>query len=90
MIVARLIAPVSKLATAKALDPATAASSLGAVLGLGEVDEVGALAATFPDATLGRWHDAPVGPHSRRFGRRSGIALEFNRVILPAYLVALP
>jgi transposase len=39
MIVARLVAPVSKLATAKALDPATAASSLGAVLGLGEVDE---------------------------------------------------
>src|SRR5438874_66595 len=39
MIVARLIAPVSKLATAKALDPATAASSIGAVLGLGEVDE---------------------------------------------------
>jgi len=39
MIVARLIAPVSKLATAKALDPATAASSLGAVLGLGAVDE---------------------------------------------------
>ena len=39
MIVARLIAPVSKLATAKALDPATAASSLGSVLGLGEVDE---------------------------------------------------
>jgi transposase len=39
MIVARLIAPVSKLATAKALDPATASSSLGAVLDLGEVDE---------------------------------------------------
>jgi transposase len=39
MIVARLIAPVSKLATAKALDPATAASSLGSVLGLGDVDE---------------------------------------------------
>jgi len=39
MIVARLIAPVSKLATAKALDPATAASSLGTVLDLGEVDE---------------------------------------------------
>jgi hypothetical protein len=32
MIVGRLIAPRSKLATAKALDPATAASSLGAVL----------------------------------------------------------
>lgn len=39
MIVARLIAPVSKLATAKALDPSTAASSLGSVLGLGDVDE---------------------------------------------------
>jgi len=39
MMVARLIAPVSKLATAKALDPDTAASSLGAVLGLGAVDE---------------------------------------------------
>src|SRR5216683_6637086 len=39
MIVARLIAPVSKLATAKALDPATAGSSLGTVLGLGAVDE---------------------------------------------------
>jgi len=39
MIVARLIAPASKLATARMLDPATAASSLGGVLGLGEVDE---------------------------------------------------
>ena len=39
MIVARLIAPLSKLATAKALDPITAASSLGEVLGLGPVDE---------------------------------------------------
>src|SRR5258708_2457732 len=39
MIVARLTGPVSKLATAKALDPATAASSLGVVLGLAAVDE---------------------------------------------------
>ncbi len=39
MIVARLIAPASKLATAKALDPATAGSSLGTALGLGAVDE---------------------------------------------------
>ena len=39
MIVGRLIAPVSKLATAKALDPATAGSSLGTALGLGAVDE---------------------------------------------------
>ena len=34
MIVSRLIAPGSKLATARGLDPATAASSLGEVLGL--------------------------------------------------------
>jgi len=44
MIVSRIIAPSSKLATAKALDPATAASSLGVELGLcgvgsGEVGE---------------------------------------------------
>jgi Transposase DDE domain len=39
MIVSRVIAPTSKLATAKALDPATAASSLGAELALSEVDE---------------------------------------------------
>jgi hypothetical protein len=39
MIVARLIAPASKLATARMLDPATATSSLGDVLGLGPVDE---------------------------------------------------
>jgi len=39
MIVSRVIAPASKLAIAKALDPATAASSLGVELGLGEVDE---------------------------------------------------
>jgi hypothetical protein len=39
MIVSRLIAPASKLATARRLDPATAATSLGEVLGLGEVDE---------------------------------------------------
>jgi Transposase DDE domain len=38
MIVARLIAPASKLATAKALSLGTAASSLAPVLGLGEVD----------------------------------------------------
>ena len=39
MIVARLIAPASKLATARLLDPLTASSSLGEVLGLGPVDE---------------------------------------------------
>ena len=39
MIVVRLIAPASKLATARMLDPATAASSLGGILGLGAIDE---------------------------------------------------
>jgi hypothetical protein len=38
MIVARLIEPASKLATAKALSLTTAASSLAPILGLGEVD----------------------------------------------------
>ena len=39
MIVSRLIAPASKLATARGLDPATAASSLGEMLSLRAVDE---------------------------------------------------
>ena len=39
MVVSRLIAPASKLATARGLDPATATSSLGEVLGLRAVDE---------------------------------------------------
>jgi hypothetical protein len=39
MMVARLIDPASKLATARLLDGATATCSLGAVLGLGAVDE---------------------------------------------------
>jgi transposase len=39
MVAARLTEPTSKLATAKALSPDTAASSLGAIMGLGAVDE---------------------------------------------------
>jgi transposase len=39
MIAARIINPGSKLATARALSPATATSSLGTILNLGEVDE---------------------------------------------------
>jgi transposase len=39
MLIGRILDPVSKLATARALSPATAASSLGEVLGLGEVDD---------------------------------------------------
>src|SRR5579862_7085622 len=36
LLVGRILDPTSKLATARALSPATAASSLGEVLGLGE------------------------------------------------------
>jgi hypothetical protein len=39
MIVSRIIDPTSKLATAKALNPDTASSSLGKILGLGPVNE---------------------------------------------------
>jgi Transposase DDE domain len=39
MIIARVIEPAAKLATARQLSEATAAHSLGAVLGLGDVDE---------------------------------------------------
>jgi hypothetical protein len=39
LLVSRILEPASKLAAARALSPATAASSLGEVLGLGEVDE---------------------------------------------------
>ena len=39
LIVARIIEPASKLATARALAPESASSSLGSVLGLGVVDE---------------------------------------------------
>lgn len=39
LLVGRILEPASKLAAARALSPATAASSLGNALGLGEVDE---------------------------------------------------
>ena len=39
LIVNRILDPASKLATARALSPTTAASSLGVALGLGDVDE---------------------------------------------------
>lgn len=39
LIVGRILEPASKLATARALSPATASSTLGLVLGLGAVDE---------------------------------------------------
>ena len=39
MLVSRILDPVSKLATARALSPATASSSLGEALGLGDVDD---------------------------------------------------
>src|ERR1700729_3693063 len=52
MIVMRILAPASKLATARMLDGDTAASSLGAVLALGGVDENELYAAL--DDLLGR------------------------------------
>jgi transposase len=39
MLIGRILDPVSKLAAARALSPATASSSLGEVLGLGDVDD---------------------------------------------------
>jgi hypothetical protein len=39
LLIGRILDPVSKLAAARMLSPATAASSLGEALGLGEVDE---------------------------------------------------
>ena len=39
MLASRILDPVSKLATARTLSPATASSSLGEALGLGEVDD---------------------------------------------------
>jgi transposase len=39
MLVSRILDPTSKLATARALSPDTASSSLGEMLGLGEVDD---------------------------------------------------
>jgi transposase len=39
MLVGRILNPVSKLATTRALSPATASCSLGEVLGLGDVDD---------------------------------------------------
>jgi transposase len=39
LLIGRILEPTSKLAAARALSPATAASSLGEVLGLGEVDD---------------------------------------------------
>ena len=39
LLVGRILEPTSKLAAARALSPATATSSLGDALGLGEVDE---------------------------------------------------
>jgi hypothetical protein len=60
MIVARVIEPAAKLATARQLSDATAAHSLGAVLGLGEVDEDELYAAL----------DLPASPSRRSRPRR--------------------
>ena len=64
LIVARLLEPAAKLATARMLDPATASHSLGEVLGLGKVAAKEVYAALdwlgreqpFIEATLARRH----------------------------------
>ena len=37
---------------------------------------LGRVAAAFPDATLGRWHDAPVGPACRIYERAAILKLK--------------
>jgi DOPA 4,5-dioxygenase len=39
------------------------------------------VAAAFPDATLGRWHDAPVGPHPQ-----SMYQIAFPRALLASFV----
>jgi len=39
------------------------------------------VAATFPEATIGRWHDAPVGPHPQ-----SMYQIAFPRTLLASFL----
>jgi hypothetical protein len=64
LIVARLLEPAAKLATARMLDPATASHSLGEMLGLGKVAAKEVYAALdwlgreqpFIEATLARRH----------------------------------
>src|SRR5512143_1642665 len=64
LIAARVVEPAAKLATARQLSEATASHSLGAVLGLGEVDEdelyraLDVLGAAQPaiERALARWH----------------------------------
>jgi hypothetical protein len=64
LIIARLLDPAAKLATARTLDPATASHSLGAVLGLGSVTAREVYATldwlgteqSFIEATLARRH----------------------------------
>ena len=71
MLVSRILDPVSKPAAARALSPATASSSLGDVLGLGDVDEDELYTAldwllerqSAIEATLGQ-----TSPHSRHAG----------------------
>ena len=80
MIVSRLIAAASKLATARGLDPATAASSLGEVLGLHAVDEdelYGALDWLIerqPRAAAAPWPSSATTATARRASCRSSMA----------------
>jgi len=87
LIVSRILDPTSKLAAARALSPATAASSLGEVLALGSVDEdelytALRLAAGTPARRRGRTRQAsPQQRHARAL--RCVIKL-YGRTPLPA------
>src|ERR1700756_2590780 len=64
LIVARLLEPAAKLATARMLDPATASHSLGEVLGLGPARRAG------PRATV---HRSQAGPPPPQGGRAAAL-----------------
>src|SRR5215218_963634 len=66
MVAARLTEPTSKLATAKALSPETAASSLGEIMGLGAVDEAELYSAL---DWLAERQAAPARRHARALRR---------------------
>ena len=73
MLVGRILDPASKLATARGLSPATASSSLGEALGLGDVDD-DELYAGFPYSMVRK----ATGPDPEGRGNRP-----FSEISLP-------
>ena len=62
LIVARLLEPAAKLATARMLDPATASHSLGEMLGLGQRRRQGGLCRARLAGPRAALHRSPAGP----------------------------